>query len=219
MGTNEEVKKKIRDLFFSDSRIDPEKITIEVIDDTVRLTGTVNSLAAMVAAENDVYMIPQVKHVENLLDIIYPGEDDVVEDRIIADNIRMFLKEHVKLNTSFVEIDVSEGVVALMGVIDSLDVKDHLKSVIARIKGVRLIVNKLDIVTSLDPADVAIAEKVRAVLNEVSELDSEMVTAGVRNAIVTLIGKVPNIDVFYNIPFLVGRIDGVKAVKNELLVI
>jgi osmotically-inducible protein OsmY len=219
MSTSEEIKRRIGELFSTDSRIDPERITIEVMDTVVRLTGTVVSMAAMVAAENDVYTIPEVKRVENLLQIVYPGEKDAVEDHIIAEKLQEFLTEDVKLNISFVETGVDEGVVTLRGVIDSLDVKDHLKSLIARINGVNLIVNKLDIVTTLDKNDVEIAKRVRNTLETITELDSEMVTAGVKNGVVTLIGKVPNIDVFYNAPFLAGKVEGVKEVKNELLVI
>jgi osmotically-inducible protein OsmY len=49
--------------------------------------------------------------------------------------------------------------------------------------------------------------------------DSEMVTIGVKNGEVTLIGKVPTMDVFYNAQYLSKKVDGVKIVKNETLIV
>jgi osmotically-inducible protein OsmY len=219
MNEDEAITKRIMELFLSDARIDLEKITVEVVERNVRLTGTVQSLAEMVAVENAAYQIPEVNQVENLIEIIYPGEKDDVEDHIIEEKVRSFIEEHLKLDVSQAEIRVDEGVVTLKGVINSLRKKDRLKNILQKVPGVDLVINKLDIVTSLDMRDVGIAREVRKAIDTISELDSEMVTIGVKNGEVTLIGKVPTMDVFYNAQYLSKMVEGVMVVKNETLIV
>jgi osmotically-inducible protein OsmY len=219
MNEDEAITKRIMELFLSDARIDLEKITVEVVERNVRLTGTVQSLSEMVAVENAAYQIPEVNQVENLIEIIYPGEKDDVEDHFIEEKVRSFIEEHLKLDVSQAEIRVDEGVVTLKGVINSLRKKDRLKNILQKVPGVDLVINKLDIVTSLDMRDVGIAREVRKAIDTISELDSEMVTIGVKNGEVTLIGKVPTMDVFYNAQYLSKMVEGVMVVKNETLIV
>jgi osmotically-inducible protein OsmY len=219
MKQDEAITKRIMELFLSDTRIDLEKITVEVVDRNVRLTGTVQSLSEMAAVENAAYQIPEVNQVENLIEIIYPGEKDEVEDHIIEEKVRSFIEEHLKLDVSQAEIRVDEGVVTLQGVTNSLRKKDRLKKILQKVPGVDLVINKLDIVTSLDTRDVEIAREVRKAIDSISMFDSEMVTIGVKNGEVTLIGKVPTMDVFYNAQYLSKKVDGVKIVKNETLIV
>jgi osmotically-inducible protein OsmY len=64
MSKQEETLNKIRDQLLADSRIDAKKIVVEVDNGTVHLSGTVDSLAALNAAEMAARSIENVKQVD-----------------------------------------------------------------------------------------------------------------------------------------------------------
>ncbi len=66
---DEEIKRDVDEAFFWDTWVDAYKITVDVTDRVVTLTGTVDSLTEKRAASENAWNIPGVADVNNNLQI------------------------------------------------------------------------------------------------------------------------------------------------------
>jgi osmotically-inducible protein OsmY len=67
------------------------------------------------------------------------------EDDALADRVEDALLEARQLNLSHVEVDVQNGVVYLIGEMDTSDSKIKARQIAASIPGVKNVVNKLEV--------------------------------------------------------------------------
>ena len=198
MSKQEETLNKIRDQLLADSRIDAKKIVVEVDNGTVHLSGTVDSLAALNAAEMAARSIENVKQVDNRIKIRYPGDKPVITDEMIAENVLNAIRMDRNIKSELIKVNVDSGVVTLYGSVDSYWSKVRSQEIISSIPGVIQIVNDLAVVPTVSTDDNSIAQQIREALQRMSEIDLESVTIVVEKGVVTLTGKVPHWNAYYS---------------------
>lgn len=217
MASSEETQKKIIDQLLMDSRIDVRTIAVEVNDETVQLTGTVPSLAALTAAENAARSIEVIKNVVNKIKIRYPGDMDIPDDSSIASNVQNAITLDRNIKSDLVKVEVNDGVVTLYGSVDSYWNKVRCQEVISSIPGVNQIINRLTVVPTGNSDDNQVAQQIRESLQRMSEISLEHITIEVEKGVVTLTGKVPHWNAYYSAEFAARNTRGVLDVHNELI--
>ena len=186
MSKQEETLNKIRDQLLADSRIDAKKIVVEVDNGTVHLSGTVDSLAALNAAEMAARSIENVKQVDNRIKIRYPGDKPVITDEMIAENVLNAIRMDRNIKSELIKVNVDSGVVTLYGSVDSYWSKVRSQEIISSIPGVIQIVNDLAVVPTVSTDDNSIAQQIREALQRMSEIDLESVTIVVEKGLLLL---------------------------------
>jgi osmotically-inducible protein OsmY len=217
MSKQEETLNKIRDQLLMDSRIDAKKIVVEVSNGTVHLSGTVDSLAALSAAEIAARTIESVKQVDNRIKIRYPGDTPVITDEKISENVLNAIRMDRNIRSELVKVSVEGGVVTLYGSVDSYWSKVRSEEIISSISGVVQIINNLTVVPTVSMDDNTIAQQIREALQRMAEINLESITIVVEKGVVTLTGKVPHWNAYYSAEFAARNTDGVLDVRNELI--
>ncbi len=217
MSKQEETLNKIKAQLLMDSRIDAKKIVVEVDNGTVHLSGTVDSLAALNAAEMAVRNIENVKQVDNRIKIRYPGDNPVITDETIAGNVLNAIRMDRNIRSELIEVSVEGGVVTLYGSVDSYWSKVRSEEIISNISGVIQIINDLTVVPTVSTDDNTIAQQIREALQRMAEINLESLTIAVEKGVVTLTGKVPHWNAYYSAEYAARNTSGVLDVRNELI--
>ncbi len=217
MAKQEETLNKIRDQLLMDSRIDAKKIVVEVDDGTVHLSGTVNSLAALNAAEDAARSIESVKKVDNRIKIRYPGDTSVLSDYTISENVLHAIRMDRNIKSELIKVKVESGVVTLYGSVDSYWSKMRCQEIISSVSGVSQIINDLTVVPNVRSDDNSIAQQIREALQRMFTVNLEYITIVVEKGVVTLTGKVPHWNAYYSAEFAARNTEGVLDVRNELI--
>jgi hyperosmotically inducible protein len=71
--------------------------------------------------------------------------DKPVSDDAIYDNVRIKLAEDVDVKGGALKVDVKEGVVTLGGVVETQMQKDKATKIAKKVKGVKSVVNQIEI--------------------------------------------------------------------------
>lgn len=188
MTTDEQIKQKIEEELFWDSRIDDSKINVEVEDGIVKLKGEVSSCSQMFSAENSVWHIPGVGGVNNELNVVLT--ETPIDDQIL-DAVKNILTWSPYIDSSKIKISVDGGLVTLEGSVDTYWKKMRAENIVFDIKGVNQVSNKLSIVPTKDFVDEQIANSIVSAIDRNLNIDAEIVDIKVENGIVTLSGNVP----------------------------
>lgn len=219
MASIEEIRKNILGLLKSDTRVDSRNITVEVSEDTVRLSGTTSTLISLRAAEFIAKSVEGVKKVDNRIKIWSPGDERLPDDKEVSDNVKKAISLDKSIDSELVRIDVEDGVVTLYGSVDSYWKKHHSVELVSEVKDVAMVINKLTVTPAHKVEDAEIAENVRLALERMGAgLNTEYVTITVENGIVTLTGKVPQWNAYNAAEYAVRHTRGVRDFKNELLI-
>ncbi len=217
MSKQEETLNQVRNQLLMDSRIDAKKIVVEVSNGTVHLSGIVDSLAALSAAENAARTIESVKQVDNRIKIRYPGNTKEISDKTISENVLNAIKMDRNIRSELVKVDVESGVVTLYGSVDSYWSKVRSKEIISSIFGVVQVINNLTVVPTVSTDDNTIAQQIREALQRMYALDLDSLTIAVEMGVVTLTGKVAHWNAYYSVEFAARNTGGVLDVRNELI--
>ena len=157
MTTDEQIKKRVSDELFWDSRIDDSKINVDVQNGVAILKGEVPSCSQMFDAENDAWNIPGVIEVNNELMVVL--SETPIDDEIL-NTIENLLAWIPYIDSSKINISVDGGLVTLEGSVDTYWKKIRIEDIIFDIKGVNRISNKLSIVPTKDFIDEQIANNI-----------------------------------------------------------
>jgi len=114
-----------------------------------------------------------------------------------------------------VEVDVTDGVVSLEGTVDTILAEDRAVRIAESTRGVRSVVDRLDVVASERP-DGQIADDVRAALARDPATDSWEIDAQVQNGIVTLRGEVESFAERELAATVAKGVRGVRGVTNDI---
>ncbi len=216
MAGNQEVLNNIIAQLRADSRIDEKQVHVELTDSEVTLSGTVESLAALIAAEDAARSVSGVGRVSNLLNIRYPDEMEQLTDNEITDSVRNRLSLDRNIKSEFIRVSTEEGIVTLNGSIESYRAREHCGKSVSEVQGVVQVINELAVVPTHMFADNQIATEINESLSRM-DVSTENITVRVEEGIVTLSGKVPHWNSYYSIEYAVKNIRGVKDVVNELI--
>ena len=114
---DEEIRSDILYAIKLDPIIESLNIDAKVTDGMVTLTGTVDSFAQKIVVEKVVKGVKGIKSVDNKIDII---EKLKRSDNEIKADIESRLKGDVLIDSSFINVNVSDGNVKLSGIVGSL---------------------------------------------------------------------------------------------------
>lgn len=134
---------------------------------------------------------------------------DAVEDEIIFDQA---------VSLANVDISTRNGVVTLDGTVGNALARDRAGALAQTVRGVRAVINQLDVSAAEDRTDAAIEQDVRDALLYDPATESYEVTADVSGGVVTLTGTVDSWQERELVARTVKGVNGVRRINNELAV-
>jgi osmotically-inducible protein OsmY len=192
--TDEEIKKRIVDELYWDTRVDASKIEVRVEGGKATLSGTVPNYNVKLRAETDAYAVRDVIWVENRITVMYPPTTMIPLDEDIRHSVIRNLTDDPDLERTDIRVKVNNGMVTLEGSVDAYWKKWEAEYTACNVRGVCDIVNKVTVVPTMQIADKVIAEDVEAAIERRRNVDIEDLDIRVENGVVTLSGTVPDRD-------------------------
>lgn len=129
-----------------DSATRASNISVNTIHGNVELTGFVNSREEGDEAEHDARDVAGVRSVENKLQV-NAGRGPVLgratDDRTISEDVRSALASNPETENSRIQVATSDGVVQLVGFVNSEEQRSAAGSVARSVQGVRRVDNDL----------------------------------------------------------------------------
>ncbi len=184
----EELQKAIKTELSEDGRINASHISIEVEYGHATLKGTVTTQRESRLAEQDVRDVVGVGWVTNNLEVKADTRDDVAIDV----GVDFELGVDQLLQVLDIKPAVKAGIVTLTGTVHTLYEKTHAAEVVARVKGVRGVVNKLVMDGDTNQSNTVLEKMVRDRLlqNAITSPAVFRLQVKVNNGIAMLIGRV-----------------------------
>ncbi len=216
--SSEELRKDVQDQLHWDSRVNGGDVKVEVEDATVTLTGTVPTYSARRAAQEDAWLVPGVRAVDNRLKVAYQSEAQVPADSEIATNLTNVISWDSDLENADVDVFVKDGWVTLRGTVNAYWKKLRAEELAATLTGVHGVTNELAVVPSGSYEDKLIADSIVAALERNTHGDVEFINVQVNRGEVTLTGSVSSLPAFQTAQQAAEYTPGVVAVNNELTI-
>jgi osmotically-inducible protein OsmY len=217
MTTLEEIKKKeIVDTLYWDNRVDISKLTVQVTAGEVTLTGTVPSLKARQAAENDARTVEGITAVENQLAIDYPTP--IPPNLELKGTIDTLLLWNSAIDSTRIESAVEAGIVTLRGTVPTYWEARQAEKLAQDLSGVLEVVNELSVVPSESIVDEDIAEQIGAAFRRDRRVNADEITVAVVGGKVTLTGEVADGTQQTRAEEIAASRLGVRSVENLIIV-
>ncbi len=147
----------------------------------------------------------------------YPPSLDLPTDEELKERIESVLRWNSEVDENDISVYVIDGYVSLEGSVHTYWEKVRTEDLVAPIKGVVSVVNKLAVVPSEDISDKIIGEDIMEGLDRNVMVNVEDVNVEVENGIVTLNGQVPSPVAHKAARNTAFRTAGVKAVRDDNL--
>lgn len=213
---NEVLLEKIQHVLYSDTLIDLSNIKIDLKDSKVRISGSVPSLAAFNAAENDILSVDGVKEIENNLEIVYPGDQNNFADANLKNQLTSVLQSETSIGKTS-QINVQNGIITLTGTVKTDEEKEYIKSKIKEIASSIIIIDKLIIMKSQTDTDRFIANEIRITLDKIDPFNNYALVIHLEDGSVTIEGKARDWNELNRIEYAIRRIQGVANVNNYMI--
>lgn len=217
-STDELIKRDVVNHLAWDNRVDASKVTVQVSNGTVTLTGEVPSYFSKSAAYEDAQDILGVTDVINRLSVGYPSTIAIPTDTEIENNIRMKLAANPDINLLDMDIEVNAGRVVLRGTVEAYWKKLYAENLIEAEPGVVFIENHLAVVPAQGVIDQEIAHDIIRSLEAKANVNAKNVGVKVTNGKVTLTGTVANWTARRSVFESALYTAGVVEVDNQLAV-
>ncbi|KAB3527183.1 BON domain-containing protein [Alkaliphilus serpentinus] len=187
-------------------------INVYCRDGVVQLTGIVDLLAEKKQAEDIVKSFSVTKKVENNLTI---AMDSNITDKHIQKEVMNKLTTGENEAVRGVGVKVDDGVVTLMGRINNLKEVHTAMDMASENRGVKDVVNKIEIDSLGSYTDAAINNKILQELSQ-TDLSYRDVHRKVSDGVVTLFGYLDNSKEIELAKEIALGVEGVKKVINKL---
>jgi osmotically-inducible protein OsmY len=212
-----ELEQHIRAELMQDLRVvDPDQLSVAVINGNVTLGGTVSSYYQKQLAGRDVRNVVGVGWVDNLLTVKAPWRDDF----FLRNDIQFDMDADPYLNNEDIRTHVKQGVVTLTGHVNTFYQKLHAGEVASRVLGVKEVVNVLTVRQPLTFSDAALKERIskRLVADAVTGPVANRITVDVENGKAILIGDLSSWAQYREAARVALLTDGVNGLDNRLSV-
>jgi osmotically-inducible protein OsmY len=210
------IKKKIINQLEKDNRVDASNIKLKIIGGSITLSGSVPNYRAKNAAMLDVWKISGVHSVQNNLKVKFPNKHPLPTDSQIKSDIKTLLTSNKEIDSENIEISVSNGIVSLKGFVDAFWIKFKIKEIISNISGLTEIINEIAIVPKEEVDDKEIALEIERALSRNKKVDTDNINVKVKDAEVTLTGKVFNWDEYGSVMEIARSTSGIKKIQDNI---
>lgn len=215
MKNNEELQRDVQAAIQWEPLLNAAEIGVTVKDGVVTLTGTVDSYAKKVEAENAAKNVNGVRAVAESIQVNY-GNDFKTSDTEIATAILNAWKWNWEVPDKKIKVRVENGWVTLEGELHWNYQKSEAKKSIERISGVKGVSNS--IVIKSESKDTIEKKAVELALGRSWSIDTNNIMVEVENNNVKLTGSVFSLYQKEEAGRLAWNAPGVWSVSNELLV-
>lgn len=213
---DENIKRDVVDQLYWDNRVNAADVKVEVLNGIVALSGNVSTSNARYSAASDAWMIEGVTDVDNKIHVLYESGVNLPTDLQIKTQAESTLHWSEDIDSTDIQVSVSQGVVTLNGTVDSYWKKWEAERMISRNFGVTAVENHLAIVPTQSILDKDIAEDIERALDRNFYVDTEGVSVKVDRGIVTLTGEVSSTIARTQAEDVAMYTTGVMDVRNEL---
>jgi osmotically-inducible protein OsmY len=172
-----------------DSRVDHTDIGVTARHGIVTLTGTVDSWAKRVAAQQAAHRVREVLDVANDVQVKFEGLGPR-SDADIARAVRAALEWNVFVPARLIRSTVSDGRVTLEGEVESLTQHDDAERAIQHLVGVRLVINDIVVKPAKGVQVGDVRQAVHDALGRRAERESHRLNIESHEGFVTLSGSV-----------------------------
>jgi osmotically-inducible protein OsmY len=208
------IQRHVVDQLTWDGRVQAAKVTVRVEHGRVTLSGTVPTYLSRLAAGDDARLVPGVVAVNNEL-TVEPAQVGL-GDRYLAARVAEALGLNPDLGAAGIDVQVRDSVVTLRGVLDAAWKVERAEEIASDVAGIKAVVNELSVVPGRDVLDETIARQVVAAMDRIDGVDLSGVRVEVQEGTVTLSGRVDSRiarDAAFDAAL---RIEGVRAVVDEI---
>jgi len=214
--SDEDLEAIVRDELVQDDRIDASGIAVTSSKGHVTLSGTVPSAGQRRLAAEDARAVVAVAWITNHLRVDFTKRPDEEVKR----ELEQILASDSVLSESEITIAVEDGVVTLVGDVDSGYHRAHAAAIASRVRGVHDVVNQLQSTAVQRAADAALALEIARRLKRDWRTGpvSDRIDVGVEIGVVTLVGDVDRLAERRAARRIASRTPGVRYVHNRLRV-
>jgi osmotically-inducible protein OsmY len=213
---DDQIKQEVERELHWDTRIEADEVGMTVNKGVVTLTGTVNSYAHKLAAQEAAHRVHGVLDVANDLQVRIPGSL-VRTDTEIAQAVRRSLEWDVLVPDDHIRSTVSDGWVTLEGGVETLSQREDAEQAVRNLSGVKGVHNKLIV----HPPEVY-ADDVRTIIEDAlqrrAERKADRILVSVRDGEVTLSGQIRSWAEKRAVIGAVSHAPGVHSVNDHLLI-
>jgi osmotically-inducible protein OsmY len=186
MWTDNDIQSDVLDEFAWDPAIEASDVGVEVDDGIVTLSGTVDSYAVKLAAEEATHRIAGVRAVANDLSVRTPLTHN---DTDIAKAAANTLEANIALPAGAIDVTVQQGIVTLSGEVASTHQRTAAESAVEYLRGVRGVINLIIVKhPKVSPMEVSLG--IERALMRAAEVDADRIRVRVEDGHVTLSGTV-----------------------------
>jgi osmotically-inducible protein OsmY len=194
----------------------PEEIGVIVQAGFVTLTGTVGSYAAKMAAQEAALRVRGVTDVANELHVKLTPPNERTDAEIVR-AVRSALEWDVLVPDDRISTTVCDGLVTLLGSVDSLATRNEAESAVRRLAGIRGVNNQIEVLPpTIERKDLQL--KIVEALARRAIREADRIGVRVHDGRVTLSGEVQSWDEKRAIIGLVGHAPGVRVVSDHLAI-
>lgn len=214
--TAEQLRAALLDELKADPRVTASQVDVAVTDNRVSLVGVVASMFEREVAERIARSVFGVTRVDNQLTVnaLHRSDEKIRSDVVFN------LKSDSWLGGQALTVTVREGIVTVSGETDDFNSKLRATRLAARVNGVRSIVNEAKVRWNETTSDDGVRRSLeqRLLSNAITRPIASRVTVVVKDGHVALAGTVDRSIEVTETERLAQLTDGVRSVRNELLV-
>ncbi|MFW5635775.1 MAG: BON domain-containing protein [Thermodesulfobacteriota bacterium] len=145
------------------------------------------------------------------------GARDITDEKITR-AIETRLKNDDGVSTHLIDVKTEDGIVVLTGISDSILAKDRVAEIAETIRGVRSVVNKVEVRTAKRPAS-EIRNDIKRKLKNNPATNASKIQVEVNDATVTISGEVPSGADKRLAELMAKTVRGVSGVYNRISVV
>jgi osmotically-inducible protein OsmY len=189
------------------------RVGVEVLNGAVRLTGTVDSYAVRLLAQEATQFVEGVFKIHNQIEVDSPPRS--WSDIEISVAARKALEWDSLIPHERIHITVTNGWAALEGEVALLRERDDAERIIGRLAGVRGVYNQIG-VSSKELNTENVREAIEGELTQRARLEAERIRVSLHGGTVTLSGPVQSWEEERAIICAAARAPGVKSINDQL---
>jgi osmotically-inducible protein OsmY len=212
--TDSEIQQDVLHELKWDTRVEETDVGVEVDNGIVTLTGTVDSWAKRMAAQEAAHRVRGVLDVANDIEVKLPGSAGRT-DTDVARAVRNALEWDVFVPEAKIRSTVSDGRVTLEGDVDYWSQRDDAEKAVRNLAGVRGVINKIAVKPQMFLA-ADVRKSIESALERRAEREAKDVEIKVHDGRVTLSGLVRSWAERQAVIGAVKGTPGVRVVEDHL---